>query len=297
MWLVSEPGKGSTFGFSLPQPTVAESAPPWQADISDGRPLVVVIEDDPNSAELVALHLDAAGLRALQVRTGEEGLAAVRQLGPSAIVLDIRLPGMDGWEVLAALKASPETADTPVIVMSVLPERGRGFALGASDYLVKPVGKADLLAALQRISISNRPETRRAVVVLDHDPVLLDLIRQTWEPLGWTIDICTEESGAHEVVSSTRPAVVLVDLLTAAFDGFAVIEGLAADPDTATIPVVVLTAKTLTASERQRLNGRIEYVAARGDLDLVRLSSLLARFARPERTDTDAASIPWTVSP
>ena len=92
---------------------------------------IVVIEDDPSSAELVAVHLAAAGLRPVNVRTGEEGLAAIAALRPAAVVLDIHLPGMDGWDVLSAIKADPQIASTPVVVVSVLPERGRGFALGA----------------------------------------------------------------------------------------------------------------------------------------------------------------------
>ena len=96
------------------------------------------------------MHLTAAGLRPVTVRTGEEGLAAVRALRPTAVVLDIHLPGMDGWEVLSAIKADPKLASTPVVVVSVLPERGRGFALGAADYLVKPVSKEDLLGAVWR---------------------------------------------------------------------------------------------------------------------------------------------------
>ena len=114
------------------------------------RPVVVVIEDDRSSAELMSLHLAAAGLRPVAVRNGTDGLAAVRDLHPAAVILDIRLPGMDGWDVLGAIKGDPHTASTPVVVVSVIHERGRGFALGASDYLVKPVGRDDLLAALRR---------------------------------------------------------------------------------------------------------------------------------------------------
>jgi len=96
------------------------------------------------------VHLTAAGLRPVTVRTGEEGLEAIRALRPTAVVLDIHLPGMDGWDVLSVIKADPKLASTPVVVVSVLPERGRGFALGAADYLVKPVSREGLLGAVWR---------------------------------------------------------------------------------------------------------------------------------------------------
>ncbi len=283
MWLDSAPGRGSTFGFSLPQKSAMQPSGSWQVGPLDGRPVVVVIEDDENSAELVALHMDAAGLQAIQVPTGEDGVAAVHRLHPVAVILDIKLPGMDGWEVLGALKAAPDTADTPVIVVSVLPERGRGFALGASDYLVKPVGREELLAALGRVAATTAAADAgiRRIVVVDQDPAALELVKHTLEPLGWQVHACIQGARAHELVRSTRPAVVLIDLLLPDIDGFALIEAVRSDPDTAAIPLVVLTATSLTGADRQRLSGRIDFVAAKGDLDLDQLSRLLAELARP----------------
>jgi signal transduction histidine kinase/ActR/RegA family two-component response regulator len=156
LWLTSEPGTGSTFGFSVPQdPAFAPPVPSpglWRSlPADDQRPTVVVIEDDASSSELAAVHLAAAGFRPVVIRTGEEGVEAVHALGPAAVILDIQLPGMDGWDVLRTLKADPATAATPVVVLSVIPDRGRGMALGASDYLVKPVGKDELLTAIRRV--------------------------------------------------------------------------------------------------------------------------------------------------
>jgi signal transduction histidine kinase/ActR/RegA family two-component response regulator len=159
LWLTSEPGVGSTFGFSVPQdPALATPVPSpglWRSlPADDNRPSVVVIEDDASSSELAAVHLAAAGLRPVVIRTGEEGLEAVHALRPAAVILDIQLPGMDGWDVLRTLKADPATTATPVVVLSVIPDRSRGIALGASDYLVKPVGKDELLAAIRRVVAS-----------------------------------------------------------------------------------------------------------------------------------------------
>jgi signal transduction histidine kinase/CheY-like chemotaxis protein len=283
MWLESEVGLGSTFGLALPRP-VRPGAPDtgWHAPaVEDARRAVVVIEDDPSSAELVAVHLEAAGLRPVLVRTGEEGLAAVRTLRPTAVVLDIHLPGMDGWDVLSVIKADPRIAGTPVVVVTVLPDRGRGFALGASDYLVKPVSKEELLGAVWRAVAERVDQTssRRDIVVIDDDPAALELVRATLEPHGWTVTTCSGGAEAISVIGSLLPSVVLVDLLMPDIDGFAVIDALHADPRTAAIPIVVLTAKSLTEQDRRRLQGRIEFVASKGELDLSWLADRLTQVA------------------
>lgn len=284
LWLESEVGVGSTFGVALPwqlPPHVAATTGWSEPDVQDPRRAVVVIEDDPSSAELVGVHLTAAGLRPVPVRTGEEGLAAVRALRPAAVVLDIHLPGMDGWDVLSAIKADPRIASTPVVVVSVLPERGRGFALGASDYIVKPVSKEGLLGAVWR-AVAERADGaggRRDIVVIDDDTTALELIRATLEPRGWAVATCHGGAEAISVINSVKPSVVLVDLLMPDLDGFAVIDELRADPRTATTPVVVLTAKSLTTQDRQRLQGRIEFVAAKGGLDLSWLGDRLSQVA------------------
>jgi CheY-like chemotaxis protein len=188
---------------------------------------------------------------------------------------------MGGWEVLSELKADPSTASVPVVVVTVLPERGRGFALGASDYLVKPVSKEDLLGAVWR-AVTERVEpgsTRRDIVVIDDDLAALELVRATLEPQGWTVTTCSGGAQAVSVIRSLSPSVVLVDLLMPDIDGFAVIDALHADPQTSAIPVVVLTAKSLTTQDRDRLRGRIEFVAAKGELDLSWLASRLTQVA------------------
>ena len=282
MWLESEVGLGSTFGLALPRQVRPGPVAGWsEPAVEDARRAVVVIEDDPSSAELVGVHLTAAGLRTVAVRTGEEGLAAIRALRPTAVVLDIHLPGMDGWDVLSVLKGDPKLASIPVVIVSVLPERGRGFALGASDYLVKPVSKEGLLGAVWR-AVAERVDqssSRRDMVVIDDDPAALELVRATLEPHGWTVTTCAGGAEAISVIRSLRPSVVLVDLLMPDIDGFAVIDALHADPRTTAIPVVVLTAKSLTAQDRRRLKGRIEFVASKGELDLSWLADRLTQVA------------------
>jgi CheY-like chemotaxis protein len=167
------------------------------------------------------------------------------------------------------------------VVVSVLPERGRGFALGAADYLVKPVGGDELLAALRRV-VSDRaqPQSGRRILVVDDDLAALRLVRVTLEPLGWDVHTCDQGTEAHAMVRAIRPQVLLVDLLMPETDGFDVVEQVHADPETSDLPIVVLTAKSLTAGDRRRLQGRVEFVAAKGTLDLVQLSARLADLAR-----------------
>lgn len=286
LWLTSTPGLGSTFGFSLPQEMAAVAAGEdlWmEVDPAASGPAVVVIEDDSRSAELVGLHLRAAGLRTVVARTGEEGLAAIRAVRPSAVVLDIRLPGMSGWEVLAQLKGEDATSHVPVVVVTVEPERNRGFALGAADYLVKPVTGEHLVAAMRR-ALAGRPPsaTGLTAVVVDDDPVALELVRVTLEPLGWQVHTASGGSAAVELVRAVAPAVLVVDLLMPATDGFAVVDQVSSDPSTAGVPIVVLTGKRLTAADRSRLEGRIAFVAEKAGLDLAVLAQRLAQVAAPE---------------
>jgi CheY-like chemotaxis protein len=146
MWLQSEVGRGSTFGFSVPSglPEIAArtSRPAGSA------PLVVMIEDDRASLELASAYLEGTGIEVLKTRNGREGLDRVQQLKPAAVLLDIRLPGIDGWSLLRRFSSEPEICDIPVIVLSIVDERARGLAMGASAYLIKPVSRDDLLAAL-----------------------------------------------------------------------------------------------------------------------------------------------------
>lgn len=280
LWVTSELGHGSTFGFSIPlgETAMAPSLEVGLGGSDETRPVVVVIEDDRSSADLMSLHLEAAGLRPLTARNGTDGLQAVRDLNPAAVILDIRLPGMDGWDVLGAIKSDPRTASTPVVVVSVIHERGRGFALGASDYLVKPVARDDLLAALRRlVPLPVERPGRRVAVFVDDDPTALELVRLSLEPAGWTVHTCTRVDVALELIRTHEPAVVLVDLLMPDTDGFEVVDLLRNDPRTASVPVVVLTAKTLTVSERRLLDGRIEFVLSKSTVDLGVLAERLAQ--------------------
>ena len=151
MTLQSEVGVGSTFGFTVP---LGEWAAPTRSDLLDPRdPVVVVIDDDRASLDLMSAYLDGLGVRVVRARDGAEGLEAIRRVEPVAVLLDIRLPGIDGWEVLQKLRADPATQTLPIIIATILDEKSRGLAAGAAEYLIKPVGREDLLAALRRVDV------------------------------------------------------------------------------------------------------------------------------------------------
>jgi signal transduction histidine kinase len=156
IWLESELGRGSTFSFTVPL-TDSRADRARAGSLPAEAPLVVVVEDDRRSMDLVTLYLEGAGVRVVAAHDGLTGLAAVRDHRPAAVVLDIRLPGMDGWRVLEALKSDPVTAEAPVVVVTMLDERPQAVALGAAEYLVKPVGRDDVLAALQRVGALPSP--------------------------------------------------------------------------------------------------------------------------------------------
>jgi signal transduction histidine kinase/CheY-like chemotaxis protein len=289
IWVESEAGNGSTFGFALPAVSgEAALTSATQAGLDSGLPTeapgpgptVVVVEDDRRSFDLLRVYLEGVGARVVSARDGVEGLDTVRRLSPAGVVLDILLPGIDGWEVLARLKADSATAPIPVVVVSMLDERGRGFALGASEYLVKPVSKDQLLAALYRAAAI--PERKHTVVAIDDDPLAIELVRASLEPEGWTVLGAATGQEGLALIRERQPSAVLLDLLMPGMDGFEVVEALRADPDTKSVPVVILTSKSMTLQDKERLQGRITYVARKTEFDLSGLAGLL-RWASTSR--------------
>ncbi len=152
IWLESEVGMGSAFHVAMPFEPVAEASPGTGEDI-DGRRSVVIIDDDRASQELLTAYLVGTGVQVVRARDGTEGLGEIRRRRPVAVVLDILLPGIDGWAVLDELRSDETTRDVPVIIVSILDEKSRGLALGAASYLTKPVSRDDLIGALRNVKV------------------------------------------------------------------------------------------------------------------------------------------------
>jgi signal transduction histidine kinase/CheY-like chemotaxis protein/putative methionine-R-sulfoxide reductase with GAF domain len=264
--VTSQPGVGSTFTVTLPaevtQSVERAATGPSTPPLAPGsRADALVIDDDPATRDLLARFLRAEHFDVLVANSGEEGLRLARTHHPALITLDILMPGMDGWSVLTTLKSEPATADIPVALVTILDDRDLGFALGATDYLTKPVDR-ERLSVLAR---KYRPEAspRRALVVED-DPATREMLRRLLERDGWSVSEAPNGRAGLEWVASTTPHLVLLDLMMPELDGFTFVERLRAEPAWRAIPVLVVTSKDLTPEERRRLNGKVERVIQKG---------------------------------
>jgi CheY-like chemotaxis protein len=204
-------------------------------------------------------------------------LETARQLRPLAIVLDILLPGLSGWDVLADIKADPELTHIPVIIASMLDDNGRGYALGAAAHLVKPVDREELLEVLGPLVSAGLP---RKVLAIDDDPLTLELIASVLEPEGYSVFRAGSGEEGIGIAEREVPDLVICDLLMPGTDGFDVVERLKSVPSTGEIPIVILTGKTITGADKARLNERVAHLAQKGDFSRARFVDLVRRCCR-----------------
>jgi signal transduction histidine kinase/CheY-like chemotaxis protein len=266
----SEPGKGSTFTVTLPT-EVNEPAPRPLAADSDLRvprsafPLprstLLVIDDDPAVRELMTRTLSSEGYTVHTAENGPRGLELARSLKPSVITLDVMMPGMDGWAVVNALKADPELADIPVVMLTIVDDQKLGFTLGAADYLAKPIDWKRLTSVLARYR--DRSGHARVMVVED-DPAVRELLQRNLEKDGWSVALAENGRVALDQLTEVRPALILLDLMMPEMDGFEFMEALRQRPDGRDIPVVVITARQLSDDDRRRLNGQVVKIIQKG---------------------------------
>jgi signal transduction histidine kinase/DNA-binding response OmpR family regulator len=226
---------------------------------------ILVIEDDPSAIRLLREFLEPAGYTIAVAPTGEAGLAIAKDRPPAAIILDILLPGLDGWEVLRRLKAESGLRDVPVIIVTVVDERGIGLALGAVDYLVKPIQREALLACLARLTLTMKVRQRRVrILAVDDEPGGLALIRAALEPDGFEVVDATGGREALELMRNNGIDLVVCDLAMPEMDGFEVIAALKADPRTSSVPILVCTARDLSEADKARLKGQVVGTVTKG---------------------------------
>jgi signal transduction histidine kinase/CheY-like chemotaxis protein len=280
--------QGSRFTFTLPvrltslADTRSEGVNLLQPDTPLDSPLVLVVEDEPQAAELLRLYLEGTGCRVEVAWDGEEGFAKACQFHPALITLDLILPKLDGWDLLGRLKADPTTRDIPVVIVSIEEERGKGFTLGAADYLVKPIRRDELVSALQRTRVTQQPQIATTILVIDDDPMALELVDAILSREGFQIIKAHGGEGGVTAAHRETPALIILDLLMPEMDGFAVVERLRADPATAAIPIVILTNKHLTPDEKVRLNGEIACLARKGEFSRGAFLELVRGILQPQ---------------
>jgi CheY-like chemotaxis protein len=265
----------------------ADAAPAREPDTAarDAGPAgrdVLIIEDDPSAVRLLRTYLESDGYGVRFFRDGPTGIAAARSQAPAAIILDILLPGTDGWEVLRELKADPQLRDVPVIIVTVIDERGLGLALGAVDYFLKPVDRTALLDRLARYTFTTKVKSRKVrVLAIDDDPTALELIDAALRPEGFDVVVAGGgREGIDRAVAEPFDLVVC-DLLMPDVDGFDVVSGLKANASTSDVPILILTAHTITEAEKTRLNGQILGIVDKGDEAVEGLRRWLARQLPP----------------
>jgi signal transduction histidine kinase/CheY-like chemotaxis protein len=266
----SELGVGSTFTITLSvrpvgqherKPVARAPATP-EASVRPAEKLVLAIDDDRNVLHLLQENLADAGYRVIGAESGQEGLRKARELKPRAITLDIIMPDIDGWQVLHTLKSDPATRDIPVILLSIIDRTDLGFRLGAADYLVKPFDSEALIGAVARVA----PHCRR-ILVVDDDPNVPDLVRQLFEGQHFAIDWAADGVTGLERLAEMRPGLILLDLVMPRMDGLAFLDALGRNPAYKEIPVIMLTADSLSDTERRMLQERVLGLVEKRGLD------------------------------
>jgi PAS domain S-box-containing protein len=270
--LTSESGKGTTFVVRLPAEirAASDAATPAAEKRSEGLqvaepehgPIVLVVDDDPNARELLRRHLQRAGYTVRTAANGEEAMQLARTLHPDVITLDVLMPQMDGWAVLSAMKEDSTLAEIPVIMVTVIDNQSIGFSLGAADYMIKPINRDRLVRAVQKCCPRGAP---RHVLIVEDDAPTSELMRRALREIDCTVTQAENGRVGLERLNEALPDAILLDLMMPEMDGFEFIAQLRADSRWCRIPVIVVTAKTLTAEDLERLNGQVQHLVHKGE--------------------------------
>ncbi|HYE00831.1 MAG TPA: response regulator, partial [Alphaproteobacteria bacterium] len=301
--VASVPGKGSAFELRLPTGIGEAGARPLPPALPLGRtdfapldplPLpaetagvpVLVIDDDATVRDVLARFLTREGFAPMLAADGLDGLRQAKLRKPAAIILDIMMPDLDGWSVLAAVKADQALEDVPVVIHSIVEEKNRGFALGASDYWVKPFDRDRLRHFLERVRL---PRGGGHALLVEDDEATRYLTRQILEAEGWTVSEAADGRAALEAAEAQAPDAIILDLMMPEMDGFEFLAELRSRGAAQTVPVVVVTALTLTEADRTRLDGRVRQVVQKGAASRDGLLRELRKLVGPARAQENAA--------
>ena len=284
----SRPGEGSTFTIHLPAilPERGTPAPrgetvPTEAGSTPGATLqagpgsaVLVIDDDPEARDIIARSLGKDGITVVTASSGQEGLRIAHEIQPAAITLDVMMQDMDGWSVLRALKANPRLREVPVIMLTMVDDKSRGYALGATDYLTKPVDREQLLNALARFHI---PERSAPLLLVEDDGNTRNIMTRMLQKAGWEVIEAGNGREALHLLTGRRPALILLDLMMPVMDGFDFLLEMRTHAEWQDIPVIVLTARDLTDEDQRILSGRVEQVLEKSTCSRDQLMQLIRK--------------------
>jgi two-component system sensor histidine kinase ChiS len=265
--VASELHKGAAFTVKLPAQVAAAPVAPAAPAVPAPEPAaalpretagtVLVIDDDPAVQDVMKHFLNKAGFRVAAALNGADGLRLAAQLRPDVITLDVVMPQMDGWTVLSALKADAELSTIPVIMLTIVDNKNIGFALGAADYMTKPIDRERLVSILRKYQREDGPGD---VLIIEDDAAMRVRMRGMLEKEGWSVSEAANGKEGLLVVAERAPALILLDLMMPEMDGFEFVNQLHKRKPWRSIPVMVITAKDITAEDRQRLNGYVEKI-------------------------------------
>ncbi len=287
IWIESEWGKGTSVFFKIPMIVDATSENVLQAGMlldalqrenytkdPKVKPLALVVEDSPQASELLKVYIESAGYRVEIAHNGEEALDVAKRLHPNVITLDLLLPIKDGWQVLKELKHHPLCKHIPVIIVSIIDEKGLGFSLGAVDYFVKPVNRADLLQAIEKVHILPRGgEHAPTVLVIDDDRAATDLVQVILENEGYKVLKAFHGKDGVELAVRNRPDLVILDLIMPEMSGFNVAYQLKHIPATRSIPSIVLTSMEVDEETQEQMGSYVSGIMSKSvftKMDLLR---------------------------
>ena len=263
--------RGSTFTVRLParpplpatQPAPAASIPEHLPVPNSAKPSVLVIDGDEHSRDLMVRFLKKECFSAQTAADGRQGLLMAKQLRPALITLDVMMPEVDGWSVLTALKTDPELADIPVVMITLTEEHDKGFALGASEFLTKPVDYARLSSLLREYcpTPGDRP-----ILVVEDDEIASHILRRNLEREGYPVMLAANGLDALELIRLRLPSLILLDLMMPEMDGFAFAQAVRERKDMRDVPIIVLTAKDITEEDKQRLKGNVSGILQKQNL-------------------------------
>ena len=269
--LHSKLGEGSTFTMRIPailpgtKPEISSAEPSQEtsdidlASIRNVEPgsTILVIDDDAEACEIIECYLLKDGFNVAIATSGEQGLRLAHEIHPAAITLDVMMPRMDGWAVLRILKADPELHNIPVIMLSMIDDRTRGYSLGAVDYLTKPVDRKLLQKTLSRYYCT---DGNCPVLLVEDDVETRRIMAHALEKAGWQVSEASNGQEALNMMPDVQPRLILLDLMMPVMDGFGFLAAMRARPEWEQIPVIVITAKDLSREDRSRLSGCVEEV-------------------------------------